>query len=66
MAKNFERHATVESIISELDRIGYVADEELATLLFLLLKSGKSLLVEGHPGVGKTELAYALAASDTN
>ena len=62
MAKNFERHATVESIIKELDHIGYVADEELATLLFLLLKSGKSLLVEGHPGVGKTELAYALAA----
>src|SRR6185436_15541566 len=62
MAKNFERHATVESIITEMDHIGYVADEELATLLFLLLKSGKSLLVEGHPGVGKTELAYALAA----
>jgi MoxR-like ATPase len=62
MSTNFGSHATIESIIRELDHKGYVADEELATLLFLLLKSGKPLLLEGHPGVGKTELAYALAA----
>lgn len=52
----------VAAIVKALDGKGYVADEELATLLFLLLKSGKPLLLEGHPGVGKTELAYALAA----
>src|SRR5262245_59559334 len=62
MSKNFAKTAKVESIIEELDQSGYVADEELATLLFLLIKSGKPLLVEGHPGVGKTELAYALSS----
>src|SRR6478736_5891691 len=62
MTKNFIHGISVESIIQELDNKGYVADEELATLLFLLLKAGKPLLVEGHPGVGKTELAYALAS----
>ncbi len=61
MSTNFSQVVSVESIVHELDRNGYVADEELATLLFLLLKSGKPLLLEGHPGVGKTELAYALS-----
>lgn len=41
---------------------GYVADEELATILFLMLRLGKPLLLEGHPGVGKTEVANVLAS----
>jgi len=52
----------IEELITELDKHGYIADEELATLIFLILKLQKPLLLEGHPGVGKTELAYALAA----
>ncbi|WP_082837893.1 MoxR family ATPase [Haladaptatus sp. R4] len=40
---------------------GYVADDELLTTVFLALKLGKPLLVEGDPGSGKTELGKALA-----
>ncbi len=40
----------------------YIADEELATAIFLALKLRKPLLLEGKPGVGKTEAAKAIAA----
>jgi MoxR-like ATPase len=39
----------------------YVADEELVTSMYLLLKLNKPLLLEGPPGVGKTETAIVLA-----
>jgi MoxR-like ATPase len=41
----------------------YLADQGLATALFLALKMGRPLLVEGSPGVGKTEVAKALAGA---
>jgi MoxR-like ATPase len=41
----------------------YLVDEGLATVVFLALRVRKPLLVEGEPGVGKTELAKALAAA---
>ncbi len=50
-----------EEIIPLLSEQKYVADEELATALFLLLKLNKPLLLEGPPGVGKTEIALVLA-----
>jgi len=49
------------SIIEILERHQYVADEEFATALFLLLKLHKPLLIEGPPGVGKTEIALVLS-----
>ncbi len=49
------------NIIHALEKRNYVADEELATALFLVLKLQKPLLIEGPPGVGKTEVALALA-----
>ncbi len=48
-------------IAEGLESQGYVADEELATVVFLLLRLGRPLLIEGHAGVGKTEVANALA-----
>jgi MoxR-like ATPase len=48
-------------IIEALDRNQYVAEEEFATALYLLLKLHKPLLLEGPPGVGKTEIAPVLA-----
>ncbi len=41
----------------------YLVDEGLATVVFLALRLGRPLLVEGEPGVGKTELAKALSAA---
>ncbi len=49
-------------IIEALDRHQYVAEEEFATALYLLLKLHKPLLLEGPPGVGKTEIAPVLSA----
>lgn len=49
------------TIIQLLSTQNYVADEELATALFLLLKLQKPILLEGPPGVGKTEIALATA-----
>ena len=48
----------IQSIIEGLNQLGYVIDEELATIVFLLLKVKKPILVEGNPGIGKTELVY--------
>jgi MoxR-like ATPase len=42
---------------------GYIADRSIATAVFLGLRLGRPLLVEGEAGVGKTELAKVLAAS---
>ena len=41
--------------------MGYVLDRALATAIYLLIKLGKPLLIEGHAGVGKTEVAKILA-----
>ena len=51
-----------ETITRGFGSLGYVADDELATILFLMVRLGKPLLLEGHPGVGKTEVANVLAA----
>lgn len=51
----------LKTIHDGFDKLGYVVDEELATILFLLLQLGKPLLLEGNPGVGKTEVANILA-----
>ena len=52
----------IGSIIQGFERRQYVVDESLATAIFLLIKLGKPLLIEGHAGVGKTEVAKVLAS----
>ena len=42
-------------------RRGYLADDALATALFLAVRMGQPILLEGEPGVGKTQAAKALA-----
>ncbi|MEO7242214.1 MAG: MoxR family ATPase [Variovorax sp.] len=52
---------SIDSVISGLEHAGYFADRRLATAVFLALKLQRPLLLEGEPGVGKTELAKALS-----
>ncbi len=54
---------TVDETIDLLDRGGYLADRALATALFLALRLGRPLFLEGEAGVGKTEIAKVLAAT---
>ncbi|MEL6672926.1 MAG: MoxR family ATPase [Bacteroidota bacterium] len=51
-----------QDIIDGIDPLGFVVDEELATILFLMEKLGKPILLEGPPGVGKTEVANMWAS----
>ena len=51
---------TVDDVLSGLAGVGYLADEGLATAVFLALSMKRPLLLEGEPGVGKTEVAKAI------
>ncbi len=51
----------VDDVLAGLAGEGYLADEGLATAVFLALSMKRPLLLEGEPGVGKTEVAKALA-----
>jgi len=54
---------TIDDLREALAAERYLTDEGLATVVFLALQIRRPLLVEGEPGVGKTELAKALAAA---
>jgi MoxR-like ATPase len=54
---------TIEDVQRAMFAQNYIADRSLATAVFLALKRRKPLLLEGEPGVGKTEVAKVLAAT---
>jgi len=53
--------ASIDETLALLTGAGYVAERSLATVLFLALKMGRPLFLEGEAGVGKTEIAKVLA-----
>jgi MoxR-like ATPase len=55
--------SSVADVTKRLSTAGYLPDAQIATTVFLADRLGKPLLVEGPAGVGKTELAKALAAA---
>ena len=55
--------SSVDAVVALLAEHDYLCDRRLATALFLSLKLGRPLFLEGEPGVGKTELAKTLAAA---
>ena len=54
---------SIDTLTAALQDAGYFADRRLATAVFLALKLQRPLLLEGEPGVGKTELAKALSVA---
>ena len=53
--------SSVEEVLQGLSTQNYLADRGLATAVFLCLRQGRPLLLEGEAGVGKTELAKSLS-----
>ena len=53
--------ASIDALTHALQGVGYFAPRRLVTSVFLAMKLQRPLLLEGEPGVGKTELAKALA-----
>lgn len=56
-------YCSVEDVQSRLIKAGYIPSKEIATVVFLAHATQKPVLVEGPAGVGKTELAKAVARS---
>ncbi len=54
--------ASIDEVTEKLAETGYVSGRALSTVVFLALKLGRPLFLEGEAGVGKTEVAKALSA----
>jgi MoxR-like ATPase len=57
------RFPDVAALSAALEATGYLAGDQLASALFLAVRMGQPILLEGEPGVGKTEAAKALAGA---
>src|SRR5271154_1496227 len=51
-----------DALLRSFERLGYIADRSLATAVYLSIRLHKPLLIEGHAGLGKTEVAKTLAS----
>jgi MoxR-like ATPase len=51
-----------DAVMRSFGRLGYIADRSLATAVYLMTKLHKPLLIEGHAGLGKTEVAKVFAS----
>src|SRR6202162_2876493 len=58
-----EPPASIDETLALLTGASYVAERALATVIFLSLRLGRPLLLEGEAGVGKTEVAKVLASA---
>jgi MoxR-like ATPase len=55
--------SSIEATLDLLAKADYIADRALATVLYLALRMGRPLFLEGEAGVGKTEIAKVLSAA---
>lgn len=55
--------SSIDDTLDLLTKADYVGDRSLATVLFLSLKMGRPLFLEGEAGVGKTEIAKVLSST---
>jgi MoxR-like ATPase len=56
-----EKFSSIETIMEQLESNRYIADQLLATVIYLSYHMNKPIFLEGEPGVGKTEVAIVLA-----
>ena len=52
----------INDVLHGFEQLRYISDAALATVVYLTIRLGKPLLLEGHAGLGKTEVAKTLAA----
>jgi MoxR-like ATPase len=62
-AKSIHPPASIDATLDLLASADYLADRSLATVLFLALRMGRPIFLEGEAGVGKTEIAKVLSAT---
>ncbi len=62
-AKSIQAPTSIDDTLKLLAGADYLADRSLATVLFLALRMGRPLFLEGEAGVGKTEIAKVLSAT---
>lgn len=53
--------SSISAVLKQLRSQRYIADDLLATVVFLSYQLGKPIFLEGEPSVGKTEIAIALS-----
>jgi MoxR-like ATPase len=63
MSDRLDLPASIDHTLALLSSGGYIAERNLATAVFLALRMGRPLFLEGEAGVGKTEIAKVLAAT---
>ncbi|HHI71440.1 MAG TPA: MoxR family ATPase, partial [Rhodobacteraceae bacterium] len=54
---------SIDDVTALLAKQGYICGRDLATVVFLALRLGRPLFLEGEAGVGKTEIAKAISAA---
>ena len=62
-SKSIKPPASIDATLTLLGEADYLADRSLATVLFLALRMGRPIFLEGEAGVGKTEIAKVLAST---
>src|SRR5712672_1426819 len=62
-SKPIKPPASIDDTLKLLGEADYLADRSLATVLFLALRMGRPIFLEGEAGVGKTEIAKVLAST---
>lgn len=59
--KTEEKLSSIETIMQNFEKLGYICNLQIATAVYLAYHLDKPILIEGPPGVGKTELAKTCA-----